>query len=308
MRGKTSMPGDLSGQFLIEMKVEPQTKADVKRLMDALTDFAQSDETFGVAIDAESGEIILKGATELHLDEKVQMLRVELGIGVSVGPPQVAYRETIAREAICDYTHKRERNGSRQFARLTLKVSPRDRDLGNVFTSEFRDDAAIAAFAAGVEKGVNSVLKNGVLIGFPVVDVAVAWVDGAFHEVDSDGIAFEIAARGALKEAIEKAGVILLEPIMNVKVTVPADEVGPIIGYLQQQRGSVFKQKTTDADCLIEARVPLANMFGIRSVLRSMTSGTGAFEMTFSHYAEVPRNVSDPNDPDRFPPAIGMRA
>jgi elongation factor G len=293
---------------LIELKIEPKSKLDQERLHAALTQIALEDLTFGFHVDPESGETILHGVSELLLDAQVEALKRTFGVDVTVGAPQVAYRETIAREAICDYTHKRERNGSRQFARLTLKVSPRDRDLGNVFTSEFRDDAAIAAFAAGVEKGVNSVLKNGVLIGFPVVDVAVAWVDGAFHESDSDGIAFEIAARVALKEALEKAGVILLEPVMEVKVTAPPDAIGSTIGQLVRQRGEIFGHEVVDSGGLIKAHVPLANMFGFQSVLRSMTCGGGTFEMTYSHYAEVPRNVADPDDPGRFPPAIGMRS
>jgi elongation factor G len=302
------MRGLPATRHLIEMKIEPQTKADQERLTEALNELANADTTFGVSVDPESGEIILKGYSELHFDFKLHKLINDFGIAFNVGAPQVAYRETILREAACDYTLNKSIGTSRQFARIALNIAPRQRDEGNLYSSDFRSDPAINAFASGVEKGIKSVLENGHLIGYPIVDVAITWIDGAFHPKDSNNITFEIAARTALKEAFEKAGVVLLEPIMEVEVTTPFDFVGPVIGKLNAKRGCIHDQRKSGNEAVVVAHVPFANMFGFVSELRSITEGRGSHGMKFSRYEVVPHNVSGPDDPDDFGPAIGMRA
>jgi elongation factor G len=278
---------------VIEMKIEPKTKADVEKMGLALSKLAAEDPSFRVSTDQESGEIIIKGMGELHLDIKVDILKRTHKVEVNVGAPQVAYRETLARTTEIDYTHKKQTGGTGQFARVKLRLEPNEPGAGNEFLSEIVGGAVPKEYIPGVEKGVQSVWDSGVLIGFPMVDTEVTLFDGAYHEVDSSTIAFEIAARTAMREGAAKAGVKLLEPIMDVEVVSPGDFVGSVIGDLNSRRGQIRSQEMRGNATVIRAHVPLANMFGYVSQLRSMSQGRAMYTMQFAHYAEVPRNVAE---------------
>ncbi len=260
---------------VIEMAVEPKTKVDQEKMAVALHKLATEDPSFRVSTDAESGQTIIKGMGELHLDIKVDILKRSHKVEVNVGAPQVAYRETITRAAEVDYTHKKQTGGTGQFARVIIEVEPNQKGAGYVFESKVVGGSVPKEFIPGVEKGLNSVLTSGVVIGFPVVDIKVALTDGAYHEVDSSTIAFEIAARSALREALHKAGSVLLEPIMKVEVTTPEEYLGGVIGDLNSRRGHIIGTGSRGNAQIINAMVPLANMFGYVNNLRSMSSGTG---------------------------------
>ncbi len=279
---------------VIEMSVEPKSKADQEKMANVLHAMALEDPSFRVSVDQESGQTILKGMGELHLDIKVDIMRrAPHNIEVNVGAPQVAYRETLARPAEIDYTHKKQTGGTGQFARVKLRLAPNETGKGNEFESAIVGGTVPKEYIPGVEKGVNSVWDNGVLIGFPMVDMKVTLFDGAFHEVDSSAIAFEIAARAAMKEGCDKGGVKLLEPIMDVEVVTPGDFVGGVIGDINSRRGQIRNQEMRGNATVIRAFVPLANMFGYVSQLRSMSQGRASYTMQFAHYADVPRNVAD---------------
>ena len=278
---------------VIEMKVEPKTKADQEKMAIALHTLAIEDPSFRVSVDQESGETILKGMGELHLDIKVDILKRTYGVEANVGAPQVAYRESLARKVEVDYTHKKQTGGTGQFARVKLRLEPNETGKGNEFESDVVGGTVPKEYIPGVEKGVESVWNNGVLIGFPMVDMKVTLWDGAYHEVDSSAIAFEIAARSAMKEGCEKGGVKLLEPIMDVEVVSPQDFVGSVIGDLNSRRGQIRNQEMRGNAAVIRAYVPLANMFGYVSQLRSMSTGRASYTMQFAHYHEVPRNVAE---------------
>jgi elongation factor G len=277
---------------VIEMAVEPKTKADQEKMAVALHKLAAEDPSFRVSTDAESGQTIIKGMGELHLDIKVDILKRTHKVEVAVGAPQVAYRETITRRADVDYTHKKQSGGSGQFARVKIVVEPNEKGAGYVFENEIVGGAVPKEFIPGVEKGLNSVLTSGNLIGFPVVDIKVTLVDGAYHEVDSSAIAFEIAGRMALREALGKAGPILLEPIMKVEVTSPEEYLGGVIGDLNSRRGQIIGTGSRGNAQIIDAMVPLANMFGYVNNLRSMSQGRASYTMQFDHYAPVPTAVA----------------
>ena len=278
---------------VINLKIEPKTKADQEKMAIALNTMSVEDPSFRVSIDPESGETILKGMGELHLDIKVDILKRTYNVEANVGQPQVAYRETLARPADIDYTHKKQTGGTGQFARVKLKLEPNETGKGNVFESTIVGGTVPREYIPGVEKGVKSVWDNGVLIGFPLVDMKVTLYDGAFHEVDSSAIAFEIATRAAMKEGCEKGGVKILEPIMDVEVVTPGDFVGSVIGDINSRRGQIRTQEMRGNATVIRAYVPLANMFGYVSQLRSMSTGRASYTMQFAHYADVPRNVAD---------------
>jgi elongation factor G len=278
---------------VIEMKVEPKSKADQEKMGIALAKMATEDPSFRVNTDPESGEIIIKGMGELHLEIKVDILRRTHSVEVATGAPQVAYRETLARATEIDYTHKKQSGGSGQFARVKLRLEPREPGEGNEFESEIVGGTVPKEYIPGVEKGVESIWGSGVLIGFPLVDTKVTLFDGAFHEVDSSAIAFEIASRQAMREGCQKAGVKLLEPIMDVEVVTPGDFVGGVIGDINSRRGQIRNQEMRGNATVIRANVPLANMFGYVSQLRSMSQGRASYTMQFAHYAEVPRNVAE---------------
>ncbi len=278
---------------VIEQAIEPKSKADQERMALALQKLAAEDPSFRVSTDPESGQTRIKGMGELHLDIKIDILRRAHKVDVSVGAPQVAYRETLARSTEVDYTHKKQTGGTGQFARVKLRLEPNEPGKGNVFTSEIVGGVVPKEFIPGVEKGIQSVWDSGVLIGFPMVDTKVTLFDGAFHEVDSSAIAFEIAARAAMREGATKAGIKLLEPIMDVEVVTPGDFVGNVIGDINSRRGQIRSQEMRGNATVIRAFVPLANMFGYVSQLRSMSQGRASYTMQFAHYAEVPRAVAE---------------
>ena len=278
---------------VIEMKVEPKSKGDVEKMGIALAKLAAEDPSFRVSTDPESGETRIKGMGELHLEIKIDILRRTHNVEVTPGAPQVAYRETLARATDVDYTHKKQSGGSGQFARVKLRLEPNEVGKGNEFASAIVGGSVPKEFIPGVQKGVQSIWDTGVLIGFPLVDMKVTLTDGAYHEVDSSAIAFEIAARQGMREGCEKAGIKLLEPVMDVEVVTPGDYVGGVIGDINSRRGQIRNQEMRGNATVVRANVPLANMFGYVSQLRSMSQGRASYTMQFAHYAEVPRNVAE---------------
>jgi elongation factor G len=278
---------------VIEIAVEPKTKGDQEKLGVALSRLAAEDPSFRVSTDQESGQTILKGMGELHLDIKVDILKRTYKVDVNVGAPQVAYRETITREVEHSYTHKKQSGGSGQFAHVDLVVKPSGVGNGNAFESKIVGGAVPKEYIPGVEKGVESVLTSGVLIGFPVVDVAVTLVDGKYHDVDSSALAFEIASRAGFREALRMAGPVLLEPIMKVEVVTPEEYLGSVIGDINSRRGQIAGTDTRGNAQVVNAMVPLANMFGYVNQLRSMSQGRAQYTMQFDHYAQVPQAVAE---------------
>ncbi|HYB05172.1 MAG TPA: elongation factor G [Methyloceanibacter sp.] len=277
---------------VIEVAVEPKTKGDQEKLGVALHRLAQEDPSFRVSVDDESGQTIIKGMGELHLDIIVDRLRREFKVEANVGAPQVAYRETVSRRADVDYTHKKQTGGSGQFARVKLVIEPNEQGEGFEFENKVVGGNVPKEYIPGVQKGVKSVVDSGVLAGFPILDVKVSLIDGAYHDVDSSVMAFEIAARAAFREGAMKAGPKLLEPIMKVEAVTPEEYVGGIIGDLTSRRGQVRGQETRGNAAVISAMVPLANMFGYVNTLRSMSQGRAQFTMQFDHYAQVPQAVA----------------
>ena len=278
---------------VIEMAVEPKTKGDQERMAIALLKLATEDPSFRVSTDSESGQTIIKGMGELHLDIKIDILKRTHRVDVNVGAPQVAYREKITRKVEEDYTHKKQTGGSGQFARVKIIVEPNEAGKGFEFASKVVGGSVPKEYIPGVNKGVESVLGAGVLAGFPVVDVKVALVDGAYHEVDSSALAFEIAGRAAFREALRKGGSVLLEPIMKVEVVTPEEYTGSVIGDLNARRGQIQGQDMRGNAVVIAAMVPLANMFGYVNNLRSFSQGRASYTMQFDHYSEVPRNEAE---------------
>jgi elongation factor G len=277
---------------VIEIAIEPKSKADQEKLGVALAKLAAEDPSFRVSTDQESGQTILKGMGELHLDIKVDILKRTYKVEANVGAPQVAFREKISRRAEIDYTHKKQTGGSGQFARVKLVVEPNEPGAGYVFESQIVGGAVPKEYIPGVEKGLESVLGAGVVAGFPVVDLKVALVDGAYHEVDSSALAFEIASRAALREALQKGNSVLLEPIMKVEVVTPEEYTGSVIGDLNSRRGQIQGQDMRGNATVVNAMVPLMNMFGYVNNLRSFTQGRATFTMQFDHYEQVPPNVA----------------
>jgi elongation factor G len=278
---------------VIEVAVEPKTKGDQEKLSVALHRLAQEDPSFRVSVDHESGQTLIKGMGELHLDIIVDRLRREFKVDANVGAPQVAYRETVSKRAEVDYTHKKQTGGSGQFARIKIVIEPNGQGAGYQFENKVVGGNVPKEYIPGVQKGVRSVVETGVLAGFPILDVKVTLIDGASHDVDSSVMAFEIAGRAAFREGAMKAALKLLEPIMKVEVVTPEDYVGGIIGDLTSRRGQVRGQETRGNAGVIGAMVPLANMFGYVSTLRSMSQGRAQFTMQFDHYAQVPQAVAE---------------
>jgi elongation factor G len=277
---------------VIEIAIEPKSKADQEKLGVALAKLAAEDPSFRVSTDQESGQTILKGMGELHLDIKVDILKRTYKVEANIGAPQVAYREKITREVTVDYTHKKQTGGSGQFARIKIVASPTPPATPFTFENKVVGGSVPKEFVPGVEKGLEAVLGAGVLAGFPVVDLKVTLIDGAYHEVDSSALAFEIAARAALREALQKGHSVLLEPIMKVEVVTPEDYTGSVIGDLNSRRGQIHGQDMRGNANVINAMVPLANMFGYVNTLRSMSQGRATFTMQFDHYEQVPSNVA----------------
>ena len=278
---------------VIEIAVEPKSKADQEKMGLALQRLSAEDPSFRVETDLESGQTIMKGMGELHLDILVDRMKREFKVEANIGAPQVAYRETISQSADIDYTHKKQTGGTGQFARIKLTITPTEPGEGYSFESKIVGGAVPKEYIPGVEKGIKSVMDSGPLAGFPVIDFKVALTDGAFHDVDSSVLAFEIAARAAMREGLRKAGAKLLEPIMKVEVVTPEEYTGSIIGDLTSRRGMVRGQDSRGNANVIDAFVPLANMFGYINNLRSMSSGRAVFSMQFDHYEAVPQNISD---------------
>ncbi|MBT4588010.1 MAG: elongation factor G [Rhodospirillaceae bacterium] len=278
---------------VIEIAVEPKTKVDQEKMGQALARLAAEDPSFRVASDEESGQTIIKGMGELHLDIIVDRMKREFQVEANIGAPQVAYRETIRSEIDVDYTHKKQSGGSGQFARIKVTFSPLPPGSGYEFSSKVVGGNVPKEFIPGVEKGFKSSLETGPLAGFPVTDLKINLYDGASHDVDSSVMAFEIAARAAFREGVMKAKPCLLEPIMKVEVVTPEDYMGDIIGDLNSRRGAVGSMDQRGNARVISCMVPLANMFGYVNTLRSMSQGRAQFSMHFDHYAELPAAVSE---------------
>jgi len=278
---------------VIEVAVEPKTKADQEKMGLALSRLAKEDPSFRVSSDNESGQTVISGMGELHLDILVDRMKREFKVEANVGAPQVAYRETFSKEAEIDYTHKKQSGGAGQFARLKIIITPSKPGEGYNFTSEIVGGSIPKEYIPGVEKGIESVKDTGALAGFPIIDFSVRLVDGAYHDVDSSVMAFEIAARAAFREVCRDAGIKLLEPIMKVEVVTPEEHLGDIIGDLNSRRGQISGTETRGPSTVIDSMVPLANMFGYVNTLRSMSQGRAVFTMLFDHYQEVPKAVSE---------------
>jgi len=277
---------------VIEIAIEPKSKADQEKLGVALTKLATEDPSFRVSTDQESGQTILKGMGELHLDIKVDILKRTYKVDANIGAPQVAFREKITQRVEHSYTHKKQTGGSGQFAAIKILCEPTAPGTPFEFVDEIVGGAVPKEYIPGVEKGLESVLGSGVLAGFPVVDLKVTLTDGKYHDVDSSALAFEICARQCLREALQKGKPVLLEPIMKVEVVTPEDYTGSVIGDLNSRRGQIQGQDMRGNANVINAMVPLMNMFGYVNNLRSMSQGRATFTMQFDHYAELPANVS----------------
>jgi elongation factor G len=277
---------------VIEIAIEPKSKADQEKLGVALAKLVAEDPSFRVTTDQESGQTILKGMGELHLDIKVDILKRSYQVDANIGAPQVAYREKITKPVTIDHTHKKQTGGAGQFARVKIVAEPVPPAGGFAFENKVVGGTVPKEYIPGVEKGLESVLGSGVLAGFPVVDLKVTLVDGAYHDVDSSALAFEICARAALREALQKGSPVLLEPIMKVEVVTPEDYTGSVIGDLNSRRGQIQGQDMRGNANVINAMVPLANMFGYVSNLRSMSQGRATFTMQFDHYEQVPQAVA----------------
>jgi len=298
------MPDDVVAQLsLIEVAIEPKSKADQEKLGIALAKLAAEDPSFRVSSDEESGQTILKGTSEEHVDAKVGLLKRD-GINANVGAPQVAFRERITNRVEHSYTHKRQTGRTGQFAAVTLLLEPNGFGKGNAFVSKITGSPVPEKYILGVKKGLESVLSSGVVAGFPVVDVKVQLIDGKYHDVDSSVLAFEIAARACFRGALLKADPVLLEPIVKVEVATPADYARAILDDLKLRKARITNQDTNSNTVAVTALAPLMNMFGYAAVLRQKSNGSATFTMQFDHYAPAGPNHTDPP----FRPAIGMRA
>jgi translation elongation factor 2 (EF-2/EF-G) len=278
---------------VIEVAVEPKTKSDQEKMGMALARLAQEDPSFRVSTDHESNQTIIKGMGELHLDIIVDRMRREFHVDATVGQPQVAYRETISRTAQVDYTHKKQSGGAGQFARIVLELGPLEPGSGFQFESKIVGGSVPKEYIPGVEKGLKTALETGTIAGFPMIDFKITLVDGAYHDVDSSVMAFEIAAKAAFREGIPKAAPKLLEPIMKVEVVTPEEYMGDIIGDLNSRRGQVNNMDQRGIARVVTAMVPLASMFGYVNTLRSMSQGRAQYTMQFDHYESCPQNVAD---------------
>ena len=278
---------------VIEIAVEPKTKGDQEKMGEALARLAKEDPSFRVSSDEESGQTIIKGMGELHLDIIVDRMKREFKVEANVGAPQVAYRETIEKSAEFEYIHKKQSGGAGQFAKVKLYIEPQEPGKGRLVESAIKGGAIPKEFIPGVEKGIETVSDSGILAGFPMIDYKVTIVDGLHHDVDSSVLAFELASRACFKEACTQGGLKLLEPIMRVEVVTPEDYMGDVIGDLNSRRGQISTQEQRGNATVITAMVPLANMFGYINSLRSMSQGRAQYSMFFDHYSKVPQNVQD---------------
>lgn len=278
---------------VIELSVEPKTKADQEKMGVALNRLAAEDPSFRVTTDHESGQTIIKGMGELHLEILVDRMKREFKVEANVGAPQVAYREYLKKPVDLDYTHKKQSGGTGQFGRVKVKLTPGERGAGIIFKDEIKGGNIPKEYIPAIEKGFRETAATGSLVGFPIIDFEILLYDGAYHDVDSSALAFEICARGAMREGAQKAGITLLEPIMKVEVVTPEDYLGDVIGDMNSRRGQIQGTDSRGNAQVVEAMVPLANMFGYVNSLRSFTQGRAQYSMQFSHYDEVPQNVAD---------------
>ncbi|MGS1015745.1 elongation factor G [Allosphingosinicella humi] len=278
---------------VIEVAVEPKTKADQEKMGIALNRLAAEDPSFRVTSDHESGQTIIKGMGELHLEILVDRMRREFKVEANVGAPQVAYRESLAKPVEVTYTHKKQSGGSGQFGEVKVALEPGERGSGITFIDEVKGGNIPREYIPSVEKGMRETAETGSLIGFPIIDFSIRLLDGKYHDVDSSALAFEITGRGAMREAARKAGIKLLEPVMKVEVVSPEDYLGDVIGDLNSRRGQIQGTDSRGNAQVVEAMVPLANMFGYVNELRSFTQGRAQYSMQFSHYEEVPANVAE---------------
>jgi elongation factor G len=278
---------------VIELSVEPKTKADQEKMGVALNRLAREDPSFRVSSDPESGQTIIKGMGELHLEILVDRMKREFKVEANVGAPQVAYREYLKKPVDVDYTHKKQSGGTGQFGRVKVKVTPGERGSGITFKDEIKGGNIPKEYLPAIEKGFRETAASGSLVGFPIIDFEIVLYDGAYHDVDSSALAFEICARGAMREAAQKSGITLLEPVMKVEVVTPEDYLGDVIGDMNSRRGQIQGTDSRGNAQTVEAMVPLANMFGYVNSLRSFTQGRAQYSMQFSHYDEVPQNVAD---------------
>jgi elongation factor G len=278
---------------VIEVAVEPKTKADQEKMSVALGRLAEEDPSFRVSVDHESGQTIIKGMGELHLEIIVDRMRREFKVEANVGAPQVAYRETITKTIEYDYTHKKQSGGAGQFARVKIRFEPVEAGQGYEFKSAIVGGAVPREYIPGVEKGLDAAKDTGVVAGYPMIDFKATLIDGAYHDVDSSTLAFEIAAKAAYREGLAKAGPCLLEPIMNVEVITPEDYMGDVIGDLNSRRGQVTGMDSRGNARVVNAMVPLSSMFGYVNNLRSMSQGRAQYTMQFDHYSPVPQHMAD---------------
>src|SRR5687768_4744586 len=278
---------------VIEVAVEPKTKADQEKMGVALNRLAREDPSFRVSTDHESGQTIIKGMGELHLEILVDRMKREFKVDANVGAPQVAYREYLKKPVDVDYTHKKQSGGTGQFGRVKVRVSPGERGSGIIFTDEIKGGNIPKEYIPAIEKGFRETAATGSLVGFPIIDFEINLYDGAYHDVDSSALAFEICARGAMREVAQKSGITLLEPVMKVEVVTPEDYLGDVIGDINSRRGQIQGTDSRGNAQVVEAMVPLANMFGYVNELRSFSQGRAQYTMQFSHYDEVPANVAE---------------
>ena len=278
---------------VIEVAVEPKTQADQERMGMALSRLASEDPSLRLSTNEETGQTILKGMGELHLEIIVDRMKREFKVEANVGAPQVAYRETITKKYQCDYTHKKQSGGSGQFARVIIDFEPLPPGSGFVFEAKITGGSVPKEYIPGVEKGLDASISNGVVAGFPTIDFKATLVDGAYHDVDSSALAFEIAARASFREGMPKASPVLLEPIMKVEVVTPEEYMGDVIGDLSSRRGNITGMDSRGNARVVDAMVPLASMFGYVNTLRSMSQGRAQYSMQFDHYDQVPANVAE---------------
>ena len=277
---------------MIEIAIEPNTKADQEKMSTALQRLAAEDPSFRVHVDHESGQTIMKGMGELHLDILVDRMKREFKVEANIGAPQVAYRESITKPCEISYTHKKQSGGSGQFAKIDLTFEPGEQGSGFVFEDTIVGGSVPKEYIPGVQKGLEIAKETGIIAGFPVLDFKVVLVDGSYHDVDSSVMAFEIAAKAAFKEGMQQAGPQLLEPMMKVEVVTPEEYMGDIIGDLNSRRGQVSSMEDRGNAKVVTAMVPLANMFGYINPLRSMSSGRAQFSMVFDRYEAVPAQIA----------------
>jgi elongation factor G len=278
---------------VIDISVEPRTKEAVEKMTIGLQKLAGEDPSLRLRTDQETGQTILSGMGELHLEIIIDRLRREYGVDCNIGAPQVAYRETISRAHTETYTHKKQTGGSGQYAEVKITFEPLERNAGILFENSVVGGAVPREYIPAVEKGIRNQAETGVLAGFPTVDFRFSLLDGKYHDVDSSALAFEIAAKACFRDGMKKAGPIILEPIMDVEITTPQDHVGDVVGDLNRRRGQIQNQENSGSTVIVRALVPLKEMFGYISHLRSMTKGRASFTMQFHHYEPVPRNIAD---------------